>query len=98
MISHRANAQKDTAIEATADELRPIYLRRTPMGIALGCIGAVLILIFIVVSALLACVLYPFIWLSVKSGLLARHEPPLSSEAGQKEARRFRLSDLVPGR
>lgn len=98
MISHRANARKNTAIEGYADEPPVIYLRRTPTGIALGCIGVVLVLIFIVTTTLLACVLYPFIWLSVKSGRLARRKPPLGSEAGQKEPRRFRLSDLVLGR
>jgi hypothetical protein len=74
MVSHRANAQEDTAIEANADEPTAIYLRRSPLGIALGCIGVVLILMFLVTTALLACLVYPFIWLSVKSGLLARRE------------------------
>jgi hypothetical protein len=72
MICHRANAQKDRAIEADADEPTAIYLRRTPTGVALGCIGVVLVLIFVATSTLLACVVYPFIWLSIKSGLLAQ--------------------------
>jgi hypothetical protein len=68
MICHRANAKRDTAIEANADEPTAIYLRHTPIGITLGCIGAVLIVIFVVTSALLACVVYPIIWLSIKTG------------------------------
>jgi hypothetical protein len=98
MICHRANAQKDTAIVATADEPTVIYLRRTPLGIALGCIAVVLVLIFLVTTTLLACVVYPFIWLSIKSGLLAKHKSPCGSEAGQKNTRRFRFSNLVLGR
>ncbi len=97
MICHRANAQEDTAIGATADEPTAIYLRRTPLGIALGCIAVMLVLIFLVTTTLLACVLYPFIWLSIKAGLLAKHESP-RPEAGQKNTRRFRLSNLVLGR
>lgn len=98
MIRHPANAQKDRAIEANADEATAIYLRRTPTGVALGCIAVVLVLIFLAVSTLLACLVYPFIWLSIKSGLLAKRKSPLVSEAGQKNTRRFRFSNLVPGR
>jgi hypothetical protein len=98
MICHRANAQKDRAIEADTDEPTAIYLRRTPTGVALGCIGVVLVLVFVATSTLLACVLYPFIWLSIKSGLLAKRNSPFGSEAGQKNTRRFRFSNLVPGR
>ena len=99
MICHRANAQEDTAIGATADEPTAIYLRRTPLGIALGCIAVVLVLIFLVTTTLFACVLYPFIWLSIKARLLlAKHESPFDSEAGQKNTRRFRFSNLVLGR
>jgi hypothetical protein len=43
-------------------------------------------------------VLYPFIWLSIKSGLLAKRNSPFGSEGGQKNTRRFRFSNLVPGR
>ena len=98
MICHRANAQKDAAFEANADEPTVIYLRRTPIGVALGCIGVVLVLIFLVATTLLACVVYPFIWLSIKSGLLAKRQSPFGSEAGKKSTRRFRFSNLVPGR
>ena len=98
MICHPANAQKNRAIEANADETTAIYLRRTPTGVALGCIAVVLVLIFVAASTLLACLIYPFIWLSIKSGLLAKRTPPLGSEAGQNNTRRFRFSNLVPGR
>jgi hypothetical protein len=98
MICHRANAQEDTAIESNADEPTVIYLRHTPIGIALGCIAVVLVLIFLVATTLLACVAYPFIWLSIKSGLLAKRRSTFGSEAGQKTTRRFRFSNLVLGR
>ncbi len=98
MICHPANAQKDRAIEANADDTTAIYLRRTPTGIALGCIAVVLVLIFVAASTLLACLVYPFMWLSIKSGLLTTRKSPLGSEAGQKNTRRFRFSNLVPGR
>ena len=98
MICHPANAPKDGAIEANADETTAIYLRRTPTGVALGCIAVVLVLIFVAASTLLACLVYPFIWLSIKSGLLAKRKSPLGSEAGQNNTRRSRLSNLVPGR
>ena len=89
MICHPANAQKDRAIEANADEPTAIYLRRTPTGVALGCIAVVLVLIFVAASTLLACLVYPFIWLSIKSRLLAKRKSPVGSEAGQPFTCRF---------
>jgi hypothetical protein len=98
MNCHRANAQKNAAVEPKADKPTVIYLRHTPIGIALGCIAVVLALIFLVTTTLLACVVYPFIWLSIKSGLLAKRPSHVDSEAGQKNPRRFRFSNLVLGR
>lgn len=99
MIRHRANAQIDTAIAANADKPPVIYLRRTPVGIAFGCIAVALALVFVAATTLFACAVYPLIWLCLRVRLrLAKHAPPFGSEAGQKHPRRFRLSNLVPGR
>ena len=99
MIRHRANARIDTAIGANADKPAVIYLRRTPMGITLGCIGVALVVVFVAATSLLACVVYPFIWLSLRARLLlAKQKSPFDSEAGQKHSRRFRFSNLVLGR
>ena len=97
MICHRADTRDDTGIEASDEEPTAIYLRRTPVGMTLGWVAAALIVIFVIASTLLACVLYPLIWLSIKSGLLLRRRSALIPETGQKTTRRFRFSDLVPG-
>jgi hypothetical protein len=98
MICDRANTQEYTATEATAEEPTVVSLQDTPMGIAMESIAVVLILLIVITSTLLACLVYPFIWLSVKSRPHVRHKSPFSSvEAGQKDTRRFRSSDSVQG-
>jgi hypothetical protein len=107
----RGRAEEYTVTEATGTEEHAVlYLEDTPMGVALESIAVVLILLIVITSTLLACPVYPFIWLFRKSMLLAaRHKSPFSSgsiTSGFRAARRLstremgesRLADTLAGR
>jgi len=51
------------------------------MRIALEWIVTVLIALIVIVSMLLACLVYPFIWLSTKSRPPAMHKSPMTAQA-----------------
>jgi hypothetical protein len=102
MICGRANAQEYTVPEVTsapiAEEPTVVYLQHTPMEIALEWVAVVLIVLFVTASTLLACLVYPFIWLSINWRALVRHKSPVSSieTSGQKDTRRLRF-ECRPG-
>jgi hypothetical protein len=77
MIFGTANAPEyrvsDVTDTLTADEPIAAYLRDTPLGNALGWIGVLLIVVTLIASALLACLVYPSIWLCTKARPLVRH-------------------------
>jgi hypothetical protein len=97
MICRSADAREysvtDVANTVTAEEPVAIYLRDTPMGNALGWIGVVLVVLTVIVSALLACPVYAFIWLSRKVRPLGRHFSRVETSA-QKDRRHYRLKSL----
>jgi hypothetical protein len=94
MICGTANAPEypvsDVSCTVTAEEPIALYLRDTPIGNALGWIGVVLIVLTLIASALLACPVYAFIWLSRKARPLGRHFRRVET-TGQKGMRHYRL-------
>jgi hypothetical protein len=97
MISRSDNARvyplSDVTHTVAADQPTAIYAQDTPMGNALGWIGVVLVLLAVIASALLACPVYGFIWLSRKARPLVRHFGRVET-AGQKDTRHYRLKTL----
>ncbi len=94
MICGPANAPEypvsDVTGRVTAEEPIAVYLRDTPMGNALGWIGVVLIVLTLIAGALMACLVYPFIWLCTKAMPLVRHFRRVET-AVQKDMRHYRL-------
>jgi hypothetical protein len=95
MICGPANAPEYPVSDVTgtvtaAEEPIAVYLRDTPMGNALGWIGVVLIVLTLIATALLACLVYPFIWLCTKAGSLVRHFRRVESSV-QKDMPQYRL-------
>ena len=94
MICGPANATEypvsDVTCTETAEEPIAVYLRDTPIGNALGWIGVVLIVFTLIASALLACLVYPFIWLSTKTRPLFRNLRRVETSV-QKDMRHYRL-------
>jgi hypothetical protein len=97
MIRRSADAREYSASEVahtvSAEEPVAIYLRDTPMGNALGWIGVVVVVVMVIASALLACPVYAFIWLSRKVRPLARHFRRVEM-SGQNDMRHYRLKTL----
>jgi len=108
MIRGPGDGQEYTVTELTCtvtdEEPTVAYLQDVPMGIAVEWIAAVLIVLFVIASTLLGCLVYSFIWVSLKSRALVRHKSPVTTQApavsfgsvathGQQGTRRFRFSD-----
>jgi len=98
MICGRANAPEypvsDATGTVTAEEPTAVYLQDTPMGNALGWMGVVLLVLIGIASALLACLIYPFIWLAIKSRPLVRRFRLVETSGQKKDMRRYRLRTL----
>jgi hypothetical protein len=94
MICRSANAREypvsDLAGTVTAEEPIAFYLQDTPMGNAVGWIGVVLVVLTLIASALLACPVYAFIWLSRKARPLGRRFGRVET-SGQRDMRHYRL-------
>jgi hypothetical protein len=94
MICGTANAPEypvsDVTGTVTAEEPIAVYLRDTLMGNALGWIGVVLIVLTLSASVLLACLVYPFIWLCTKARPLVRYFRRVETSV-QKDMRHYRL-------
>jgi hypothetical protein len=78
------NAVSDLAGAVTPEEPIAVYLQDTPMGNALGWFGVVLVVVTVITSAMLACPVYAFIWLSTKARQLVTHFRRVET-SGQKE-------------
>ena len=95
MICGPANAPEYPVSDVTgtvtaAQEPIAVYLRDTPMGNALGWMGVVLIVLTLIATSLLACLVYPFIWLCTKAMPLVRHFRGVETSV-QKDMRHYRL-------
>jgi hypothetical protein len=94
MICGPANAPEypvsDVTGTVTAEGPIAVYLRDTPMGNALGWIGVVLIVLTLIATALLACLVYPFIWLCTKARPQIRHFRRVETSV-QKDMRHYGL-------
>jgi hypothetical protein len=80
----------DVTGTVTAEGPIAVYLRDTPMGNALGWIGVVLIVLTLIATALLACLVYPLIWLYTKARPLIRHFRRVETSV-QKDMRHYGL-------
>jgi hypothetical protein len=94
MICRPADAREDPVSDATgtvsAEKPIAIYLRDTPIGSGFGWTGVVLIVLALIASALLACFVYPSIWLCTKVRPPVRYFRRVETSA-QKQMRHYRL-------